>query len=326
MTVYLVRRTVEMALVLLLASALIFGVLHLSPGGPFDELAFEKGRVSQAYIENLNRLIGLDRPIHVRYVDWLGRVVQGDLGTSWRVTQGQPVTELIQSRLGSTLVLMGTAFVVSLVLATFVGTLSALKQYSLWDYLVTALSFFGLSMPVFWFGLLLVIVFSLQFREWGLPFYLPVGSMYTVGKEGDVLDLLWHLILPVTLLSSFLVARWSRFIRSSLLDVLGQDYIRTARAKGLRERTVVLRHGLRNALIPVITVVTLELPALFGGATVTEAIFAWPGMGHLLYTAILASDWPVAMGILMVSAALIVSANLLADLLYALIDPRIRYN
>lgn len=324
MTGYLLRRLVEMSLVLVLASALIFLVLHVSPGGPFDQIAFGKGQRGQEYLENMNRLLGLDKPLHIRYVDWAWRTLHGDFGESWRVSMGRPVLELIWSRLGNTVILMSAALLFALIAALVIGVFSAIKQYSFWDYLVTGLSFFGLSMPIFWFGMLMMMVFALQSKELGLP-YFPVGQMHTVGKEGDLLDLLWHLALPVVVLGLFIVAQWSRFVRSSLLETLRQDYIRTARAKGLAERVVVVRHALRNALIPLITVVALEIPGLFGGATITETIFAWPGMGRLLYDAVIASDWPVAMGILVISAVLVVLANLLADVLYAVVDPRIRY-
>jgi len=324
MTSYLVRRLFEMTLVLILASVLIFLILHISPGGPFDQIAFGKGSRGQDYLDNMNRLLGLDQPLHIRYANWAWKIVHGDFGESWRVSMGRPVLELIWSRLGNTLILMSAALAFALVAALLIGIFSAIKQYSFWDYLVTALSFFGLSMPIFWFGMLMMIVFSLQFKEWGLP-YFPVGQMHTVGLEGDVLDLLWHLVLPVVVLGLFIVAQWSRFVRSSLLETLRQDYIRTARAKGLTEQVVVVRHALRNALIPLITVVAIQIPGLFGGATITETIFAWPGMGRLLYDAVIASDWPVAMGILIISAVLVVLANLLADVLYAVVDPRIRY-
>lgn len=324
MTNYLIRRLFEMALVLVLASVMIFLILHVSPGGPFDQIANGKGLRAAEYLDKMNRLLGLDQPLHIRYLNWAGKIVQGDFGESWRVSAGRPVLDLIMSRVGNTLILMSAALAFSIILALLIGIFSAIMQYSFWDYLVTGLSFFGLSMPIFWFGMLMMLVFSLQFKEWGLPWF-PVGQMHEVGKEDSILDLLWHMAIPVTVLGLFMVAQWSRFVRSSLMETLRQDYVRTARAKGLRERIVIVRHALRNALIPVITVVALEIPGLFGGATVTETIFAWPGMGRLLYDSVMASDWPVAMGILIISATLVVIASLIADLLYAVVDPRIRY-
>jgi peptide/nickel transport system permease protein len=321
---YLLRRGVEYITVLFMASVLIFFVLHLSPGGPFDSLRFSKGHLPKDYIQNLEKTLGLDQPVHVRYATWAVKLVQGDFGTSWKVSVGKPVTGLIQSRLGNTMVLMISSLLISLLIALIIGIFSAVRQYSIWDYLVTSLSFFGISMPIFWFGLMMMLIFALQFKEWGLP-YLPVAGMYTQGKEADMMDRLRHLVLPVTVLSLYEVASWSRYIRSSMLEVLRQDYVRTARAKGLVERVVLLKHALRNALIPLITVVALSIPGLFGGAIITETIFAWPGMGRLFYDGIIASDWPLAMGILIISAVLVVVSNLLADVLYAVIDPRIHY-
>ena len=324
MGTYLLRRSIEYSIVLFMASVLIFFVLHLSPGGPFDQLRFTKGHISKDYIQNLEKMLGLDQPLHVRYANWAWKLLQGDFGTSWKVSVGKPVVSLIQSRLGNTLVLMSASLALSLLIALVIGIYSAVKQYSFMDYTVTGLSFFGISMPIFWFGLMMMLVFALQFKEWGLP-YLPVAGMYSTGKEADLLDRLRHLVLPVTVLSLYQVASWSRYIRSSMLEVLRQDYVRTARAKGLVERVVLLKHALRNALIPLITVVALSIPGLFGGAIITETIFAWPGMGRLFYNAIIASDWPLAMGILIISAVLVVASNLMADILYAVVDPRIHY-
>jgi peptide/nickel transport system permease protein len=236
------------------------------------------------------------------------------------VASGRPVLTLIQDRLANTLTLMTTALVVSLVIALGIGIVSALKQYSLVDYLATGFSLFGISMPSFWFGLMMILVFSLWLG------ILPTSGMYSVGQQNNFLNRAQHLIMPVTVLSLLQVAQWSRFIRSSLLEVLRQDYVRTARAKGVAERAVMLRHALRNALIPLITVVALAIPSLFGGAIITETIFAWPGMGRLYYDAVLATDWPVAMGLLIITAALVVMSNLVADILYAVVDPRIRYD
>lgn len=329
---YLLRRLAQMAIVLVFATGFIFAILHLSPGGPFDQVALARGYVTRDYVERLERLIGLNEPLHVRYFKWVfgdsekgrGGIIRGDFDRSWRVAIGVPVGELIKSRVGNTLILMTGALVLSLSIALVIGIFSAIRQYSAWDYIVTAFSFFGISMPVFWFGMMMIIIFALQFREWGLPF-LPVAGLANPGQEGDILDRLNHLVLPVTVLSLFSVAAWSRYVRSSMLEVLSQDYIRTARAKGLIERIVIVKHALRNAFIPLITVVTLSLPNLFSGATITETIFAYPGIGRLFYDSILASDWPVAMGILVVTSVLVVFSNLLADVLYAVADPRIRY-
>ncbi len=320
MTRYLVRRLMEAAITVLFASVLIFFILNLSPGGPFDALAQTRGRNDPGYIDRLNKLVGLDKPIQERYLDWASRVVRGDWGESWAVSKGRPVSRLITERLGNTVTLMGTALVVSLVIALGVGILSAVKQYSWFDYAATGFSFAGISMPTFWFGLLLIFIFGLWLRV------LPISGMYDVGRANDIGDRLQHLILPAVVLSLVQVAQWSRFIRSSLLEVLRQDFVRTARAKGLAGRAVLLRHALRNALIPVITVVAIAIPGLFGGAIITETIFAWPGMGRLYIDAVNGSDWPVAMGLLIITALLVALSNLVADVLYAAVDPRIRYS
>ena len=265
-------------------------------------------------------------------------VLRLDLGTSWRIATGQPVMELVKSRLGNTLWLMGLTTVVSLALALPIGIYSAVKQYSRADYAATTFTFFGSSMPIFWFGLMAILFFSYSFNNWNLPFF-PAGGVisFRAPPDGSLLALLdatpegvtdraVHLILPVIVLSLLFMAQWSRFMRSSMLEVKRQDYVRTARAKGLRERTVIAKHALRNALIPVITVVVLQLPNLFGGAILTETVFAYPGMGRLYFQALGASDWPVVMILLFITAVLVVVATLLGDIIYTVADPRIRFS
>lgn len=264
-------------------------------------------------------------------------ILRGDFGTSWKLARGQAVAEVIGSRLGNTVRLTSAAGLISLLIAIPIGIFSAVRQYSGLDYVVTTFSFFGVSMPAFWFGLLLIIIFGLQFQKWGLP-YFPTGNVTDLrilpGSLGDVLgvtagslgDMILHLILPVTMLSLLQVAGWSRFLRSSMLEVLRQDYVRTARAKGLVERMVIMRHAARNALIPLITIVVFEIPAIFGGAIITETIFNYPGLGRLFITALSSDDWPIVMAYLFISAILVVIATLVGDLLYTIVDPRIRFN
>ncbi len=265
-------------------------------------------------------------------------VMRLDWGVSWKLANGQPVTMLVESRLGNTVLLMTLATVISLVVALPIGIMSAVKQYSVLDYLVTTFSFFGASMPVFWFGLMMILIFAYKFRDWGLP-SMPSGGVVMVrpAPAGQVLAYLnavpggWvdravHLFMPVTVLSLFHMASWSRFTRSSMLEVLRQDYVRTARAKGLRERVVLGKHALRNALIPLITIVVFQLPGIFGGATITETVFSYHGIGRLYYEALVQSDWPVAMTLLLITAVLVVVATLLGDILYTLVDPRIRFD
>jgi peptide/nickel transport system permease protein len=317
MTRFLVRRCIEMVITLVLASGLLFAILNLAPGGPFD--ASSRRIQDPTYLQNLNKLIGLDKPLHERYIAWVKGVARGDLGESWTIARGQSVNKIIGSRLPNTVMLMTTGLVFSLLIAIVIGTISAVRQYSLLDNVFTAFSFFGISIPAFWFGLIMLKFFGLELK------LFPVGGLYTVGKQDDFLDRLWHLILPMIVLSLLQVAQWSRFLRSSLLETLRQDYIRTARAKGQVERIVLFRHAFRNALIPLVTVIALAIPTLFGGAIFTETIFNWPGMGQLLIGAVGALDWPVAMGVVIITAGLTIVANFLADIAYVYVDPRIRY-
>ena len=308
-----------MLVLLLLISLLVFLILQLVPGGPFDEL-LASPRVTQLDIDRLNRLIGLDRPWYERYPLWLSKAVLLDWGASWQVAFGQPVGKVITDRLPNTLVLMGISTVLSIVIAIPIGIYSAIRKYSLADYFVTGLSFFGISMPVFWFGLMLMIIFAVKLG------WLPTSGVSTPGLENHVADRIKHLMMPVMVLSLVNVAQWSRFMRSSMLEILSVDYMRTARAKGLTEATVIFRHGVRNALIPVITILGLDIPVLFSGAVITETIFSWPGMGRLLRDAVFANDWPVVQAVIMITAFLVILGNLVADLLYAVVDPRIRYS
>jgi peptide/nickel transport system permease protein len=346
---YLTRRIVQAALVLWLSSAAVFALLAMAPGGPMAEIIEQKRKsvypVKPEDIERLKRQYDLDLPIWQSYTRWLAGwpelgdrparrgIVRGDFGVSWRISQNEPTLAVLLRALPNTLRLMALSSALALAVAVAVGVTSALRQYSALDYIVTAGSFFGTAMPVFWLGSMLILLFSFSFREWGL-IYLPSGGVqalrpYTqplLGRvaPGSALDQALHLALPVLTLSLFSMATWSRFARSAMLEVLRQDYVRTARAKGVRERGVVLRHALRNALIPLITVVSLQVPALFGGAVITETIFSWQGMGRLFVDSLVQSDWPVALAYLMIQALLFVLASLLADLLYSAVDPRIR--
>ena len=262
-------------------------------------------------------------------------IIRLDFGESWKLASGVPVTEILGSRVWNTIRLTALASIVSLLVAVPIGIISAVKQYSRLDYVVTTFSFFGISMPAFWFGLMLII-FMLWLQDHGLPFF-PTGNVVDLRiipgsvsdllniKPGSYADYAVHLVLPVMMLSLLSMAGWSRFMRSSMLEVLRQDYVRTARAKGLRERTVIMKHAARNALIPLITIVVFEIPSIFGGAIITETIFNYPGMGRLFITALGASDWPIVMAYLFISAILVVIATLIGDILYTVVDPRIRF-
>lgn len=373
MTNYLIRRFFQMSLVVIAASMAIYYILWLAPGGPLDELrvAGAGGRANQGFTEEqiarIAEYLGLHRGPVWGYIAWLsgedwfdsiGRedlqtsscrsaestcsqgVLRGDFGISWNVARGSPVADVLLSRLRNTLILMTAATVISLVVAIPIGIISAVRQYSRLDYFVTTFSFFGTAMPVFWFGLMMIILFggnqSPLYKAFGFP-YLPTGNVILVrnplpgsllellnATPGSTLDIFVHAILPTIVLSLLYMAGWSRFMRTSMLEVLRQDYVRTARAKGLRERVVILKHAMRNGLIPLITIVVFQIPGIFGGATITETVFNWPGMGFLYVHALGANDYPVAMAFLFISAVLVVIASLIGDILYTLVDPRIR--
>ncbi len=281
-------------------------------------------------------VVGCKENVYMK--DLVGRrtskgILFGDFGLSWRILRDRPVSDLIGSRLSKTLQLIGLETVLSLLIGIPLGIYSAVRQYSKFDYIFTTLAFMGSAMPSFFFGLLLILLFSILPKGAGLP-YIPAGLSesvrdYSIPMIGDVVagsfkDRTLHLILPVTVLTLINIAGWSRFIRASMLDVLRQDYVRTARAKGLREITVIMKHALRNALIPFVTIVVFTIPGLFSGAIITESIFAWPGMGRLYILALGDYDYPVAMAIFFILAVLTVIATLLRDIIYTLVDPRIR--
>ena len=282
-----------------------------------------RGTINAADLAALEEKLGLNDPLPVQYGKWLSRVVQGDLGMA--VTTKRPVAVEILDRLPNTLLLMGVAWAVTLLIAIPVGIISAIRQYSKFDHAVTTLTFIGQSIPIFWFGLILLLVFYMKLENpvSGEPL-LPAGGVATMGAPFSLADRAVHLILPVTMLAAGWVAWYSRFLRASMLETIHQDYVRTARAKGLSERLVVLRHGFRNAAIPLVTLMALDVPFLFTGALFTEVIFAWPGMGRLFYAAAERRDYGLLMAIIMITSALIVLANILADMLYAWLDPRIR--
>lgn len=319
---YLIRRFVQMAVLLIFVTALIYFILNLFPGGPFEELLFSSDPrdADPANVARLQEMLGLHKPWYEQYFTWLGNLVTGNWGSSWVMAVGVPVGDLMKQRLANTLMLTVAATVVSLVLGLAIGIYSAVKQYSWGDNAATAFSFAGQSMPTFWFGIVVIIIFAVRLR------WLPAGDVNTPGMSGDVVDRIQHLILPVAVLSLIQVALWSRFVRSSMLEVLRQDFLRTARAKGVPERLVLGKHALRNALIPVITIVGLDIPNIFSGAIVTETIFNYPGMGKLYFDSVLRHDIPVSMGVLAFIAFLVIASNLLADVLYAVVDPRIRYD
>jgi peptide/nickel transport system permease protein len=314
---YIARRLIQAIPLLLGISLISFAILKAVPGGP--TAAYEGNpNFTDEDLRRLEAAFGLDQPVHIQYANWLTHFVQGDWGYSY--SSGQPVLALIFERLPNTLYLTIVAYLVVLLIAVPVGVLTATRQYSWFDHIVTGSTFAFLSTPTFWLGLLLLIFFGLQLR------WLPLGGIQTAGADFNIGDRLRHLILPVATLALVQVGSYTRFLRASMLETIHQDFMRTARAKGLAERVVVMRHALKNASIPLVTVAALDLPDLFAGALVTEQIFGWPGMGRLFWDSATRSDYPVLMGILAITSTLIVLANLLADVLYGYLDPRIRYS
>ncbi len=312
---YVVRRLLLLVPVLLGVSVIIFMVLHLAPGDPAEIML--GSQATQVDLERLRAELGLTEPLYVQYVHWLGLVVRGDLGRS--IWMKRPVLAEVLGRFQATLILTGAALVLSTAGGLALGILSAVRPNSLLDRLSAVASLFGASMPVFWLGIVLMVIFALWLG------WLPASGMFAPYGGGDVRDLLVHLALPAVTLAAASVTIIARLTRSTMLETLGQDYIRTARAKGVVERAVVLRHGLKNALIPIVTVVGVQAGYLLGGAVLTETVFAWPGVGTLMVQGILARDFPLVQGCVLVVALSFVLINLIVDLLYAWLDPRIRY-
>jgi peptide/nickel transport system permease protein len=317
-TRYLLRRLLISVPVLLAISALIFGILAAAPGDPMAEFATDPS-MSAEVRENIRRSLGLGEPLPVRYGRWLLAFAQGDMGYSF--ASRSPVSELLGQRLGTTLAVVGTAYLLSIVLAVPLGLVAATRPGSFFDQLTTTLAFVGFSLPTFFTGLLLIIVFSVRLG-W-FPFIY--NSTLEVTDWPSFVAQLRQSVLPIAVLTLFQTATLMRFMRSAALEVFGREFVRTARAKGLHERAVVGRHVLRNALLPVVTLVALGIPGVFTGALITEQVFRVPGIGSLLVSGIQTSDTPVVMAITFIYAVLIVACNLVADLLYGVLDPRVRY-
>ena len=306
MGAYIRRRLIQSVVVVWGVSVLVFFLLRLAPGDPVSLLLVESASPEQ--VAEAKAKWGLDQPIPVQYAVFLGRALRGDLGDS--LFFQQPAIEVLMERMPATLQLSAAALLFSLSVAIPIGLLSALKRDSFWDYLGTGLAMLGQAIPPYWLGIMLILVFSVS-----------LGWFPTSGR-----GTLSHLVLPAITLGSVLMALVTRLVRSGMLDVLGEDYVRTARAKGLRERSVIVRHALRNILIPLVTVIGLQLGALFGGAVITESIFAWPGVGRLALQSINARDYPMVQASVLVISVVYVFLNLAVDLLYVYLDPRIRYN
>ncbi|HID52206.1 MAG TPA: ABC transporter permease [Anaerolineae bacterium] len=315
MYAYIIRRFIGIIPLMVAVTFISFIIMQSVPGGPLAVYR-NNPNVRAEDLARLEKQLGLDKPIPVQYGIWLKNFASGDFGQS--LASNRPVSEVIGERLLNTAYLMGSAFLLTMLIAVPLGVISAVKQYSLFDHGATLFSFLGFSVPIFWLGLLAIILFAVKL-DW-----LPAGGMRTIGEPFSVMDRLSYLILPATLLAFHSAGQYSRYLRSSMLEVTNQNYVTVARAKGLREKTVIYRHALRNALIPLITVVAFDLPALFSGALLVETVFAWPGMGRLFWNSALRFDYPVLMGIIVLTAVLVILFNLFADVMYAAADPRIR--
>ncbi len=299
-------------------SFLVFALLQFTPGDPVDAYLPPDALISPEQREEVRRQMGLDRPFLVRYGYWLKETVQGNLG--FRLIAKEPVIDAIQSRIGATVLLMGTAMTIGIVVGVLFGVIAAVKQYSILDSVLTVLAFLGLSLPVYLAGLLGLYFFSLKVS------WFPSGGYSTPGQPFSLTDRLHHLALPAAIIAINYVASTMRYTRSAMLDVLGQDYVRTARSKGLKETLVIGRHAFRNALIPVVTIIGTYLPNQLGGAVFIESIFGWPGLGRLFLEGVGQRDYPLIMGLTLILAILILIANLITDVVYAFVDPRIRYD
>jgi len=324
MSRYVLRRLLQMVPLILGITLVTFGIINLVPGSPVSALEANlrgNSRVRQQEIERIKRSLGLDQPLHVRYFVWVGNVLRGDLGISLR--NHNPVTRQIAQKLPNTLLLMTSSFLISFLIAIPIGVYAATRRGGVFDNTSNAVAVAGYSIPAFWLALMLILLFAIKFKEWGLP-SLPAGGATDVRGGGGLLDRLEHLILPCFTLAFVQIAYWTRFVRSQMLEVLGQDFVRTARAKGLREGLVVYRHALRNAVLPLVTLVGLTIPELFGGALLIEQIFTYPGMGQLAYAAAIDKDYPLVMGTVLIASVLVILGNLFADVAYALIDPRVQ--
>lgn len=315
MGIYLLRRIIQTIPLLIGITMISFLIMSLAPGGPASMQLDPNMTVEdrERTIQNL----GLDKPLPIQYINWLKKVAVGDWGESY--VRNMDVMELIMSRLPLTFLLMGVSFLIATAISIPFGVISATRQYSKTDYATTIIAFFGLATPNFWMGLMCIMLFSVTLG------WLPAGGVATLNEPFSIWDRITHLIMPALVLATADMAATTRYTRASMLEVIRQDFVRTARAKGLRNKVVIYKHALRNALIPVVTIWGLSLPSFFGGALITEKVFGWPGIGTLLVDSVFMRDYPVIMALTTIAAFLVVLGNLLADLLYAVLDPRIEY-
>lgn len=313
MSKYIIKRILIAIPVLIGITIIDYAIMCLA-GSPLEML--QGPRVSEAAVEAKKIALGLDKPFYVQYFIWLWQLLQGNMGYS--IKSYQSVSSMIASHLGPTLLLMGVSLIVSLLMAVPAGIYSAIHQYSKGDYTVVTLSFLGSSIPGFFLSLLLIYVFTIKLG------WLPSSGMTTLGTEGGAADVAKHMVMPVLVLATSMAGSNIRYIRSAVLEILQQDYLRTARAKGIGRFKVIYKHALRNALVPIVTVIGMEIPVLFGGAVIIEQVFSWPGLGLMTMNAITGRDYPVIMGVCLLSAVVVLLANLITDILYALADPTIQ--
>ena len=319
MTGFILKRTLQAIPILLGASTLIFFLMHAAPGDPTS--IYIRPDIDPAVIEQMRRNLGLDQPVHIQYVKWVGSFARGDFGYSF--SQKRPIADIIKDTLPNTLLLSGVAMLIIFTLGILIGTIQAVRQYSLVDNVATVVAFFFYSMPSFWFGLMLILLLSYKLQ------WLPASQMTSVNYEflpatEQWIDRLKHLLMPALALGIGAAAGVARYMRSGMLEQIHQDYVRTARAKGLSERVVIFKHAMRNALIPIVTLFGLYLPFLVGGSVLIETIFAWPGMGRLIISAIFQRDYPVVLASAFVLSIMVIVGNLVADILYSVVDPRVR--
>jgi peptide/nickel transport system permease protein len=313
---YIVRRFLIAIPVLFGVTVFTFFIINLAPGNPVD--VFVNPTATAAQIALQKQQLGLNDPIWVQYLRWLQHLIQGNFGFSYSTRE--PVTQIIAVRVGPTLLLMGTALIIAYIIAIPIGIISATRQYSWVDYLTTTFSFLGVSIPHFFLGLGAIYVFSIVLG------WLPTGGMNVLGGTGGAMDTINHLVLPALVLGTGIAGNMVRYVRSSMLDILDQDYLRTARSKGLREFVVTNKHALRNALIPIITIIGMDIPLLIGGAVVTEQVFQWPGLGQLTIQSIGSRDYSTLMALNFMAAIAVLLSNIITDVLYSFADPRIKYN
>lgn len=325
MASYILRRVLQAIPILFGVAVIVFLIIQLAPGSPVDR--FRTPRVSPAQIQALIVQYGLDKPVGEQFVKWISSFAQVWRPDAWGFSflDGQPVLSKIVERVPATLRLMGASLLVTIIFAIPIGVLAAVKQYSWTDKIITTLATIGYAVPSFILGLYTLYVGGVLLKGPSGTGLFPLFGMQSLGKTSDFGDLLWHLALPVTSLAIQQVAGWARYMRSSMLEVLHQDYVRTAKAKGLPARAVLGKHALRNALIPIITLLGLSIPALLAGAAITETIFSYPGLGSMFVQSVGTRDYPVVLALTMVGAVTVILGNLLADVLYAVVDPRIKY-